>query len=161
MKNIEIPVPSIKTQEDILSALRIKSKNISLLIFNQEQQIEKLKQYKQSLITEVVTKGLNPDMPMKDSGIEWIGIISAIHNIYRLKYLLNSQMLYGANEAGSFYTNNAVRYIRITDITEDNKLKDSAENLYLSIEKPSPIYLKIKMFYLQEAERLSEKHLCI
>lgn len=144
MKNIEIPVPSIKTQEDILSALRIKSKNISLLIFNQEQQIEKLKQYKQSLITEVVTKGLNPDMPMKDSGIEWIGIISAIHNIYRLKYLLNSQMLYGANEAGSFYTNNAVRYIRITDITEDNKLKDSAENLYLSIEKAKPYILKDK-----------------
>lgn len=144
MKNIEIPVPSIKTQEDILSALRIKSKNISLLIFNQEQQIEKLKQYKQSLITEVVTKGLNPDVTMKDSGIEWIGIISAIHNIYRLKYLLNSQMLYGANEAGSFYTNNAVRYIRITDITEDNKLKDSAENLYLSIEKAKPYILKDK-----------------
>ena len=144
MKNIEIPVPSIKTQEDILSALRIKSKNISLLIFNQEQQIEKLKQYKQSLITEVVTKGLNPDVSMKDSGIEWIGIISAIHNIYRLKYLLNSQMLYGANDAGSFYTNNAVRYIRITDITEDNKLKDSAENLYLSIEKAKPYILKDK-----------------
>lgn len=144
MKNIEIPVPSIKTQEAILSALRIKSKNISLLISNQEQQIEKLKQYKQSLITEVVTKGLNPDVPMKDSGIEWIGIISAIHNIYRLKYLLNSQMLYGANEAGSFYTNNAIRYIRITDITEDNKLKDSAENLYLSIEKATPYILKDK-----------------
>lgn len=144
MKNIEIPVPSIKIQEAILSALRIKSKNISLLISNQEQQIEKLKQYKQSLITEVVTKGLNPDATMKDSGIEWIGIISAIHNIYRLKYLLNSQMLYGANEAGSFYTNNAVRYIRITDITEDNKLKDSAENLYLSIEKAKPYILKDK-----------------
>ena len=144
MKNIEIPLPSIKIQEAILSALRIKSKNISLLISNQEQQIEKLKQYKQSLITEVVTKGLNPDVPMKDSGIEWIGIISAIHNIYRLKYLLNSQMLYGANEAGSFYTNNAVRYIRITDITEDNKLKDSAENLYLSIEKAKPYILKDK-----------------
>ena len=81
---------------------------------------------------------------MKDSGVEWIGIISAIHNIYRLKYLLNSQMLYGANEAGSFYTNNAVRYIRITDITEDNKLKDSSENLYLSIEKAKPYILKDK-----------------
>lgn len=75
MKNIEIPIPSIKTQEAILSALKIKSKNISLLISNQEQQIEKLKQYKQSLITEVVTKGLNPDVPMKDSGVEWIGKI--------------------------------------------------------------------------------------
>lgn len=138
------PSCSKKEQDQIVIALNKNTKKIDILISNQEQQIEKLKQYKQSLITEVVTKGLNPDVTMKDSGIEWIGIISAIHNIYRLKYLLNSQMLYGANEAGSFYTNNAVRYIRITDITEDNKLKDSAENLYLSIEKAKPYILKDK-----------------
>lgn len=141
---IPIVVPPIEQQHLIANQLDFVCKKVEDLISNQEQQIEKLKQYKQSLITEVVTKGLNPDMPMKDSGIEWIGIISAIHNIYRLKYLLNSQMLYGANEAGSFYTNNAVRYIRITDITEDNKLKDSAENLYLSIEKAKPYILKDK-----------------
>lgn len=87
MKNIEIPVPSIKIQEDILSALRIKSKNINLLIFNQEQQIEKLKQYKQSLITEVVTKGLDPDVPKKDSGVEWIGKIPENWTIKPLKSL--------------------------------------------------------------------------
>lgn len=87
MKNIEIPVPSIKTQEDILSALRIKSKNISLLIFNQEQQIEKLKQYKQSLITEVVTKGLNPDVTMKDSGVKWIGKIPNNWQTKKIKYV--------------------------------------------------------------------------
>lgn len=141
---ISTVVPPIEQQHLIANQLDFVCKKVEDLISNQEQQIEKLKQYKQSLITEVVTKGLNPDMPMKDSGIEWIGIISAIHNIYRLKYLLNSQMLYGANEAGSFYTNNAVRYIRITDITEDNKLKDSAENLYLSIEKAKPYILKDK-----------------
>ena len=87
MKNIEIPVPSIKTQEDILSALRIKSKNISLLIFNQEQQIEKLKQYKQSLITEVVTKGLNPDVSMKDSGVKWLGKIPNNWQTKKIKYV--------------------------------------------------------------------------
>lgn len=86
MKNIEIPVPSIKTQEDILSVLRIKSKNISLLISNQEQQIEKLKQYKQSLITEVVTKGLDPDVPMKDSGVKWIGKIPNNWQTKKIKY---------------------------------------------------------------------------
>ena len=144
MANLRIPFPDLKTQDKIVSLVDNCTENINCLISNQEQQIEKLKQYKQSLITEVVTKGLNPDVPMKDSGVEWIGMISVIHNIYRLKYLLNSQMLYGANEAGSFYTNNAVRYIRITDITEDNKLKDSSENLYLSIEKAKPYILKDK-----------------
>lgn len=141
---ISTVVPPIEQQHLIANQLDFVCNKVEDLISNQEQQIDKLKQYKQSLITEVVTKGLDPDVPMKDSGIEWIGIISAIHNIYRLKYLLNSQMLYGANEAGSFYTNNAVRYIRITDITEDNKLKDSAENLYLSIEKAKPYILKDK-----------------
>lgn len=87
MKNIEIPVPSIKIQEAILSALRIKSKNISLLISNQEQQIEKLKQYKQSLITEVVTKGLNPDATMKDSGVKWIGQIPENWQTKKIKYV--------------------------------------------------------------------------
>lgn len=90
MKNIEIPVPSIKTQETILSALKIKSKNISLLISNQEQQIEKLKQYKQSLITEVVTKGLNLDVPMKDSGVKWIGIIPKHWIVKRTKFVANA-----------------------------------------------------------------------
>lgn len=87
MKNIEIPLPSIKIQEAILSALRIKSKNISLLISNQEQQIEKLKQYKQSLITEVVTKGLNPDVPMKDSGVKWLGKIPNNWQTKKIKYV--------------------------------------------------------------------------
>lgn len=90
MKNIEIPVPSIKTQEDILSALRTKSKNISLLIFNQEQQIEKLNQYKQSLITEVVTKGLDPDVPMKDSSVKWIGMIPKHWIVKRTKFIANA-----------------------------------------------------------------------
>lgn len=90
MKNIEIPVPSIKTQEDILSALRIKSKNINLLIFNQEQQIEKLKQYKQSLITKVVTKGLNPGVTMKDSGVKWIGMIPKHWIVKRTKFVANA-----------------------------------------------------------------------
>lgn len=90
MKNIEIPVPSIKIQEDILSALRIKSKNISLLIFNQEQQIEKLKQYKQSFITEVVTKGLNHDVPMKDSGVKWIGMIPKHWIVKRTRFVANA-----------------------------------------------------------------------
>ena len=47
------------------------------LIANVQSQIEKLKAYKQSLITEVVTKGLDPTVPMKDSGFEWIGEIPA------------------------------------------------------------------------------------
>lgn len=81
------PSCSKKEQDQIVIALDKNTKKIDILISNQEQQIEKLKQYKQSLITEVVTKGLNPDVPMKDSGVDWIGSIPINWKIIKLKYI--------------------------------------------------------------------------
>jgi type I restriction enzyme S subunit len=57
------------------------------IITEMEQQIETLKQYKTSLITETVTKGLDKSVPMKDSGIDWIGNIPAHWEMKRLKYV--------------------------------------------------------------------------
>ena len=121
-----------------------KCGKIDELIANQQGQIEKLKEYKQSVITEAVTKGLDKSTPLKDSGIEWIGEINNKHSVWKLKHLLSSPMMYGANESGEIYSENSVRYIRITDITTDNLLKDTEENLYLSIEKAKPYLLKDK-----------------
>ena len=59
---------------------------VDSLIANVQAQIEKLKAYKQSLITEVVTKGLGPNAPMKDSGVEWIGEIPAHWGTAKLQY---------------------------------------------------------------------------
>ena len=72
-KSILSPVPPIEQQRVIGNLLDQKCTQIDALITNQQKQIEKLKAYKQSLITETVTKGLNPDVPMKDSGLEWVG----------------------------------------------------------------------------------------
>ena len=71
----EFPYPSEKEQQAIADILDRKCTQIDALIANEEQQIAKLKAYKQSVITETVTKGLNPDVPMKYSGVEWIGEI--------------------------------------------------------------------------------------
>ena len=87
MKNISLPIPSLAEQEKISGLLAEKVSKIDALILNQERQIEKLKQYKQSLITEVVTKGLDPTVPLKDSGIEWIGKIPQGWNLNRIKYI--------------------------------------------------------------------------
>lgn len=72
-KGILTPIPSLKQQKVIGCFLSEKSKQIDILIANQNAQIEKLKEYKHSIITEAVTKGLDPTVPMKESGIEWIG----------------------------------------------------------------------------------------
>lgn len=84
------PSCSKKEQDQIVIALDKNTKKIDILISNQEQQIEKLKQYKQSLITEVVTKGLNPDATMKDSGVKWIGMIPKHWIVKRTKFVANA-----------------------------------------------------------------------
>ena len=70
-----VPFPSVLEQQKIASFLDRKCSEIDEMIALQEKIVEELKAYKQSVITEAVTKGLNPDVPMKDSGIEWIGEI--------------------------------------------------------------------------------------
>ena len=87
IKNYEIPVPNYTEQCIIVDSINKDTAKVDKLIANQEQQIEKLKAYKQSLITEVVTKGLNPDAPMKDSGIDWIGNIPTSWVLTKLKYI--------------------------------------------------------------------------
>ena len=59
---------------------------VDTLIANVQAQIEKLKAYKQSMITEVVTKGLDPTVPMKDSGVVWIGEIPEHWGVAKLQY---------------------------------------------------------------------------
>lgn len=75
VRKIMLTMPLQEEQSAIAECLDMKSMQIDALIANVQEQIEKLKAYKQSLITEVVTKGLDPNVPMKDSGVEWIGEI--------------------------------------------------------------------------------------
>ena len=75
MKRITISVPPLATQQRIADYLDRKCAEIDELAALQETMIAELKRYKQSVITEAVTKGLDPDVPMKDSGVEWIGEI--------------------------------------------------------------------------------------
>lgn len=83
--NLITTVPSLPEQAAIANYLDKKCAAIDTVIEKEQQVIEKLTEYKQSVITEAVTKGLNPDVPMKDSGIEWIGEIPKHWIITRLK----------------------------------------------------------------------------
>lgn len=87
--NSLIPVPPINQQQHIADYLDRKCSQIDAIIAQQQEVIEKLKAYKLSVITETVTKGLNPDVPMKDSGVEWIGEIPEHWKMVRLKFLLS------------------------------------------------------------------------
>lgn len=87
-----IPFPAIEKQKKIVAFLENAFKKIDNLIEVQQAQIDKLKEYKQSVITEAVTKGLDLTAPMKDSGVEWIGKIPEDWETIRVKQLLNERI---------------------------------------------------------------------
>ena len=84
---IEIPLPSLSEQQQIVSFLDTKTSLIDSLIEKTRRKIELLKEKRTSLINEVVTKGLNPNVEMKDSGVEWIGKIPSHWELPRLNNL--------------------------------------------------------------------------
>ena len=81
-----LPIPPLYEQQAIATYLDEQVEKMDGLISAQKQAIEKWKAYKQSLITEAVTKGLNPEVEMKDSGIEWIGEIPKEWEINKIKH---------------------------------------------------------------------------
>lgn len=87
MNNSYIAFPCLKEQEKIVSFLDSQCSEIDAISADIQKEIETLEQYKRSVITEAVTKGLNPDAEMKDSGIEWVGNIPAHWDAIPIRYL--------------------------------------------------------------------------
>lgn len=85
VKGLYIPVPEIIEQQAIADYLDQECAQIDSIAADLEKQIELLQQYKKSLITETVTKGLDKSVPMKDSGVEWLGKIPAHWDVKRFK----------------------------------------------------------------------------
>lgn len=90
INNNELYLPTMIKQKKICKILDGKIGNINDIIFLTKCSIEELKKYKQSLITEVVTKGLDKNVEMKDSGIEWIGEIPKDWEVVKTKYRYKS-----------------------------------------------------------------------
>ena len=122
-----IPVVSADEQHTIANYLDAKCAEIDALIAAKEKTNALLKERRQSIIYEAVTKGLNPDAPMKDSGIEWIGQIPGNWTTWRMKHLASEPLQYGANATGVEFREDIPRYVRITDITADRKLSNDGK----------------------------------
>lgn len=120
LKNLYITVPnSVEEQSKIANILEKKCAQIDALIANAEQQIAKLKAYKQSVITETVTKGLNPYVSMKDSGVEWIGDIPEPWSVIRkLSYITTEGISYGIVKLFDPDDVNGVKVLRCSDVLE-------------------------------------------
>lgn len=120
MATIPFVFPPLSEQQIIATYLDQKCTLIDALIANQQKHIEKLKAYKQSLITETVTKGLNPDVPMKDSGVEWIGEIPEGWDILQLSSVVTERKhknigMIETNLLSLSYGNVIIKNINTTD----------------------------------------------
>lgn len=91
LNEVKLPFIPLSEQQQIVSFLDTKTSLIDSLIEKTQRKIELLKEKRTSLINEVVTKGLNPNVEMKDSGVEWIGEIPSHWGRKKLGYLVNLQ----------------------------------------------------------------------
>ena len=126
-------VPPVEEQNQIVEYIKTQSQKINHFIAKKQQFIALLKEQRQSIINEAVTKGINKKVKLKDSGIKWLGNIPEQWEIKRLKNCINGKLKYGANESGYEYNPNWYRYIRITDFTKEGLL-DEHNKLSLPIE---------------------------
>ncbi len=116
-------IPPREEQDAMVAYLDTAIAKIDSAIAQQQKMIDLLNERKQIIINNAVTKGLNPDVKMKDSGVDWIGEICDSWRLYRLKHLLKESLMYGANESAESEDPSYPRYIRITDIDENGTLK--------------------------------------
>lgn len=129
-------IPTVQEQKSIASFLDTKCAEIDSLISLQENMISELQAYKQSLITQAVTKGLDPTAKMKNSGVEWIGEIPEAWSISPMKYLISE---YKAGPFGSaLITGNLLPEGNILVYTPEHVAHSSCDipnNLYLQEER--------------------------
>ncbi len=114
IKSLKIPIAPLEEQQAIATYLDRKIAQIDTLISNKEKLIELLKEERTAIINQAVTKGLNPDVPMKDSGIEWLGEIPEHWEAGRLKQF-TSKITDGSHHSPAT-TEIGKRYISVKDV---------------------------------------------
>ncbi|GAB5473905.1 MAG: restriction endonuclease subunit S [Maribacter sp.] len=146
IQDIFLPVPSLQEQKSIVDFLDERVSLLNETIADKEKLLNLYEEEKKAIINQGITKGIDPNVKLVDSGVEWLGYIPEHWEIKKLKYLVNEKLMYGANESASDDNPENPRYIRITDFGEDGKLKD---NTFKSLE-----FEKAKDYFLIEGDIL-------
>ncbi len=120
MKSIPFIIPSNDEQQKIAQFLDDKTVKIDQAVDLAEKQIALLKEHKQILIQNAVTRGLNPDVPLKDSGVEWIGQVPEHWEVKKLKFVSKiNQHTLPENTNGSL----SIKYVDIGSVSFENGIE--------------------------------------
>ncbi|WP_345866638.1 restriction endonuclease subunit S [Shewanella algae] len=129
--NIDMPCPPIEEQRTIAAFLDYETARIDSLIDKQQRLIELLKEKRQAVISHAVTKGLSyegqPDAPMKDSGVEWLGQVPEHWIVTRAKFLFKF-VTSGSRGWAEYYTDEGDLFFRIANLTRDT-IKPKLESI--------------------------------
>jgi len=133
LKSTKLPSPPLPEQRAIAAFLDRKTEAIDQLIEKKEQLIERLKEKRQALITRTVTKGLDPDVPMKDSGIEWLGEVPEHWSVTKIKrvsdYVNTGKTPSTSNQ--DYYSTDGIDWFSPADFNDLYLLKDSMRKISL------------------------------
>lgn len=142
--NFPLFLPSKKEQDKIVTFLDSKCSEIDAISADIQKEIETLEQYKRSVITEAVTKGLNPDVEMKDSGIKYIGAIPSAWTIRRIKdiYTLQTGFTPDTKQSDYYDDENGLDWITIADLGSEKNIPKSTKSKisrkYVNLFRPVP-----------------------
>ncbi len=118
MGNLFLPIPDRWVQEKIANFLDHETAKIDTLIEKQQQLINLLKEKRQAVISHAVTKGLNPNAPMRDSGVEWLGEVPEHWVVTKAKFLFNF-VTSGSRGWADYYSDDGPLFFRIANLTRD------------------------------------------
>ena len=135
LNNFEFAIPhDIGERQSIRSFLDHETAKIDSLIEKQQKLIELLKEKRQAVISHAVTKGLNPDVPMKDSGVEWLGRVPEHWTVSKFGYI--SQVVRGGSPrpAGdpTLFNGDYSPWVTVAEITKDNELYLTSTETFLT-----------------------------
>jgi type I restriction enzyme S subunit len=131
LKEVSFFVPDQKQQTIIATFLDLKTSHIDDLIAKKQKLIELLKEERTAIINQTITKGLDPSVPMRDSGIEWLGEIPKHWDIKRLKLLAKTIQTGNTppSEKREYYDNPDLNWFTPSDFGDNLFLKDSSRKI--------------------------------
>ena len=148
-ENISLPVPPFEEQKKLANYIGIRIEKINHFIQQKQRLIELLKEQRQSIINEAVTKGINPNVKMRASGIEWIGDIPEHWEVRRLKDVADvvlGKMLCSENKGGYYLK----PYLKSKNIGWSKVLIDEIDEMWFSIKELKTYRIRINDLLVSE-----------
>ena len=148
-----LPIPPYLEQQKVAQFLDDKTAKIDQAVDLAEKQIALLKEHKQILIQNAVTRGLNPDVPLKDSGVEWIGQVPEHWEVVSMKRVVKEHS--GNGFPIDLQGNNGnIPFLKVSDFSENQdkyifKWNNSVTNKVIKTEKNGILFLKIALLPLK------------